>query len=565
MRIDASGSLLVGKTTNDSNVVGAQLNANGTVIGTADGVRPAIFNRKTSDGDIISLRKDGTTVGSIGTQGGLLNIGNGDCGLAFSTNNDNIYPTNPSTSTNRDAAIDLGGGTVRFKDLYLSGSLSDGTTSRTVADIVGLTSSQFLRSDQADTIDGNLTIGGTSHIAMQEDHYVNRRFEVDTPSATSVVYILLCRNAANNDVNGTITMDRTSGLRFACSWDIIVSSGSSTTPIGSLTGHSLAGAGQPSARLVTLTYSSLSYVALELTNPDLYYETTGAYFNGRIVNSGSNTFTVVTAGQVSAISSMSISTSRTIMSNNLEVGNSIYVPNEIYHEGDTDTYIAFGTDTITLTAGGSAEVTVNTTGVRLGDSGNGYFQPVSGNYGSIQIDGGAHGGWEGYSIGGRAVFMHDNSTSMGLYDDVNNHWAVNHTFNGATQLYYDGTSKLQTTSTGASVTGVFTADSVAEDYDALSGTTPTCNIDNAGAFSLTMTGNTTFTFSGADSGYSNGFILQLTGNATTAYTVTWPTSVDWAGGTAPDAPAVGETDIYVFWTRDGGTTWYGVLSVDAAA
>ncbi len=40
---------------------------------------------------------------------------------------------------------------------------------------------------------------------------------------------------------------------------------------------------------------------------------------------------------------------------------------------------------------------------------------------------------------------------------------------------------------------------------------------------------------------------------------------DWAGGTAPDAPASGETDIYAFWTRDGGTTWYGVLSVDAAA
>jgi hypothetical protein len=70
-----------------------------------------------------------------------------------------------------------------------------------------------------------------------------------------------------------------------------------------------------------------------------------------------------------------------------------------------------------------AEVTVNTTGVRLGDTGNGYFQPVSGNYGSIQIDGGAHGGYEGYSIGGRAVFMHDNANSrMVLYDDVNNDW-----------------------------------------------------------------------------------------------------------------------------------------------
>jgi hypothetical protein len=77
-----------------------------------------------------------------------------------------------------------------------------------------------------------------------------------------------------------------------------------------------------------------------------------------------------------------------------------------------------------------------------------------------------------------------------------------------------------------------------------------------------MSGNTTFTFSGAASGYSQGFVLQLTGNGST---VTWPSSVDWAGGTAPDAPASGETDIYVFWTRNGGTTWYGVQSIDAAA
>ena len=113
------------------------------------------------------------------------------------------------------------------------------------------------------------------------------------------------------------------------------------------------------------------------------------------------------------------------------------------------------------------------------------------------------------------------------------------------------------------VSGMFTpSGSVHEDYDALSGTTPTINVNNGGGFSLTMTGNTTFTFSTGNSGFSEGFVLQLTGNGGT---VTWPASVDWAGGTAPDAPASGETDILVFWTRDGGTTWYGMLAVDAAA
>ena len=119
------------------------------------------------------------------------------------------------------------------------------------------------------------------------------------------------------------------------------------------------------------------------------------------------------------------------------------------------------------------------------------------------------------------------------------------------------------TSATLNSSGIFVNDgSLAEDYDALSGTTPTCNVDNGGMFSLTMTGNTTFTFSGASSGYIQGFVLQLTGNGST---VTYPTSVDWSGGTAPDAPASGETDILVFITRDGGTTWYGALAIDAAA
>ena len=81
-------------------------------------------------------------------------------------------------------------------------------------------------------------------------------------------------------------------------------------------------------------------------------------------------------------------------------------------------------------------------------------------------------------------------------------------------------------------------------------------------FSLTTSGNTTFTFSGALSGYIQGFVLQLTAGG--SHTITYPNSVDFAGGTAPDAPASGETDILVVITRDGGTTWYGALAIDAA-
>lgn len=118
------------------------------------------------------------------------------------------------------------------------------------------------------------------------------------------------------------------------------------------------------------------------------------------------------------------------------------------------------------------------------------------------------------------------------------------------------------TFTGLISNGVVIAVSVQEDYDGLSGTSPAPDADNAGGFSLTMTGNTTFSFGGVASGRAVGFVLQLTGNGST---VTWPSSVDWAGGTAPDAPASGESNLYVFYTRDGGTNWIGVLSAAAYA
>lgn len=157
----------------------------------------------------------------------------------------------------------------------------------------------------------------------------------------------------------------------------------------------------------------------------------------------------------------------------------------------------------------------------------------------------------------RGALYGNSSNEIGILDSDNN-WAIKHVRDSRTEFYINNSEYME-----LNTSGLYLHDgSLREDYDALSGTSPTCNVNNGGAFSLTMTGNTTFTFSGADNGYSSGFILQLTGNGST---VTWPSSVDWAGGTAPDAPASGETDIYVFWTRDGGTTWYGVQSIDAAA
>jgi hypothetical protein len=126
----------------------------------------------------------------------------------------------------------------------------------------------------------------------------------------------------------------------------------------------------------------------------------------------------------------------------------------LYHSGDTNTGIVFGTDTISIKAGNTTSMYFNSTGVRLGDSGNGYFKPVSGNYGSIEIDGGSHGGYQGYSISGEVVFMAPNTgTEAGIYNDVDNEWMIVTQRGGRVDLYEDGSVKLRTTTTGVTVYG----------------------------------------------------------------------------------------------------------------
>lgn len=83
-------------------------------------------------------------------------------------------------------------------------------------------------------------------------------------------------------------------------------------------------------------------------------------------------------------------------------------------------------------------------------------------------------------------------------------------------------------------------------------------------FTKTLSANTTFTFSNPPaSGTAGRFALEVIGAST--YTITWPSSVKWSGATAPDAPAAGEKDVYVFVTTDGGTTYYGKQAGDAVA
>ena len=64
-------------------------------------------------------------------------------------------------------------------------------------------------------------------------------------------------------------------------------------------------------------------------------------------------------------------------------------------------------------------------------------------------------------------------------------------------------------------------------------------------------------------GRSNDAIFQYSTSSTAAATFNYPSSVEWPSGTAPDAPASGETDVLVFLTDDGGTSYQGFQAGDA--
>ena len=82
-----------------------------------------------------------------------------------------------------------------------------------------------------------------------------------------------------------------------------------------------------------------------------------------------------------------------------------------------------------------------------------YLSYPTGNYGSIQINGSGAGNYEGFSIDGRVVFMHDGSTNAGIYNDVNNHWMFYGILGGSTYMYENGSWKIRTTSSGIEVSG----------------------------------------------------------------------------------------------------------------
>ncbi len=90
------------------------------------------------------------------------------------------------------------------------------------------------------------------------------------------------------------------------------------------------------------------------------------------------------------------------------------------------------------------------------------------------------------------------------------------------------------------------------------GSTETIDTANGNYHLGTLNANCTFTFTTIADTAERWFTLELIEDGTGTWTVTWPGSVVWLGGSTPaHTTTAGTTTIYSFFTRDGGTTWVG--------
>jgi hypothetical protein len=106
----------------------------------------------------------------------------------------------------------------------------------------------------------------------------------------------------------------------------------------------------------------------------------------------------------------------------------------------------------------------------------------------------------------------------------------------------------------------------ADTVTALGNTGTAINLDvtSGNVFSATLTGNATITLRYPVATGSSSFTLVLTNDATAGRTVSWAGgSFLWPGGAASlsRTTTANATDIWFFFTNNGGTTWYGNISL----
>jgi hypothetical protein len=129
-------------------------------------------------------------------------------------------------------------------------------------------------------------------------------------------------------------------------------------------------------------------------------------------------------------------------------------------------------------------------------------------------------------------------------------------------LVFDGTTLTLTGNLGASgyisSTNYVTSTTFRETYsDLATGGSVTLDLSTANNFRRQFNGTATLTYTNPPASNAFGFTLVVVNAG--AYSITWPASIDWVGGTAPILTSSG-VDVLAFYTFNGGSTYYGFVT-----
>tara|TARA_R110001632_G_scaffold2061_1_gene9131 strand:- start:89 stop:1411 length:1323 start_codon:yes stop_codon:yes gene_type:complete len=145
MRLDNSGNLLVGTTDtslyNNTSGGGLAYRPSNELTVAAESSPQFIVNNTGSDGEMVRLAKDGSTVGSIITQSGNIILASGSVGVGVG--GDNLYPTNGSGAST-DNVMDVGDASARFNDAFITNGVTTGSDRTEKQDIAALTATEML-------------------------------------------------------------------------------------------------------------------------------------------------------------------------------------------------------------------------------------------------------------------------------------------------------------------------------------------------------------------------------------------------------------------------------------
>jgi len=144
-KFDPTGSLLIGKTSADNTTDGIRLNgADNYISAVRDGEATLILNRRTSDGEIILLRQDNSTIGRIGTSSSdrafLSVTGHG---ISLDASGNSVLPSSQSGG-NLDNTVDLGASSSRYDDVHATNGTIQTSDEREKQQIASMTGAEII-------------------------------------------------------------------------------------------------------------------------------------------------------------------------------------------------------------------------------------------------------------------------------------------------------------------------------------------------------------------------------------------------------------------------------------